>query len=77
MYGSFMSDLQSKAGKGPNMDMLPADDLAILIDKNSTLLQKKTAFKVMQRYFRSVSSKNFGQSVNLDSDYNKVIANLK
>ena len=48
------------------LNTLPLEDIAILMDKNSSYLQKKTAYKVMQRYFRNVKSEEFGQSVNFD-----------
>ena len=39
MYGNIMGDLpNSSNNKDHEMDMLPTDELAILIDKNSTLL---------------------------------------
>ena len=50
------------------MSSLPVDDINLLINANSTALQKRTAYKVMQRYFRNVASNDFNQQVNFDED---------
>lgn len=46
----------------------PFGHLEILMSQETTLIQKKTAFKVLQRYFRNIETKDASQGVNLDAD---------
>jgi len=38
------------------------------MSQETTLIQKKTAFKVLQRYFRNIETKDASQEVNFDAD---------
>ena len=75
-YKGFLSTVGIK-GDLNFLATLPLDDIAILMDKNSSYLQKKTAYKVMQRYFRNVQQSEFGQSVNFDQQLTTEVAVLK
>lgn len=50
------------------MNSIPIDDIKLLISTNSTALQKRTAYKVMQRYFRNFETAEIGLNVNFDED---------
>ena len=51
-----------------DLDTLPMDQLEILMGRHTSHLQKRTAYKVLQRYFRNFESYNKGQQVNFDED---------
>ena len=52
----------------PGVESLPFEYLAQLLNKKTTAVQKKTAFKVLQRYFRNIKTKDMGITCALDED---------
>ena len=61
-----MKDITQDTGKSNFLEMIPTSVLSIIIDKNTSLLQKKTAFKVLQTYYRNFTTEDFNSMVNFD-----------
>jgi hypothetical protein len=64
---------RSEAG----VESLPFEYLAQLLNKKTTAVQKKTAFKVLQRYFRNIKTKDMGITCALDEDLLRKQMDLK
>jgi len=60
-----------------SVESLPFEYLQQLLNKKTTAVQKKTAFKVLQRYFRNIKTKDMGVTCDLDEDLLRKQMDLK
>ena len=56
---------------------VPFESIQTLISNQATAVQKQTALKVLEKFFRNVETKNFKQQVNFDEELTTKINELQ